>query len=74
MQPIYSRLVTKIKEFLTKGGITMEDRVKRFYEIDKKVFQQFSMACAKLNITKTEGVNSALANFAEAILKQNDNK
>lgn len=46
----------------------MSNRVKRFYEIDKEIFQQFSMACAKLSITKTEGVNSALANFAEAIL------
>lgn len=50
----------------------MSERVKRFYEIDKEIFQQFSMACAKLNITKTEGVNAALANFAEAILKNSE--
>lgn len=52
----------------------MKDSVKRFYEIDKEIFQKFSMACAKLNITKKEGVNSALANFAEAVLKQDDDK
>lgn len=48
----------------------MNRTVKRYYEIDKEVFKQFSIACAMLNITKKEGVNAALRQFAEMVLQE----
>lgn len=52
----------------------MPKTVTRNYEIEEEIFKQFSIACAELNITKTEGINEALKQFAENVMRESVNK